>query len=141
MKRRLSEEALQARLEKIREDYARIKARVRDVGFICEGSVVERWMPCGKANCRCATDPDYRHGPYHQLSWKEEGKTVSRRLSPEHARLYQEWVANRRKLEVLVKQMKAVSRKAGRYLLDAAESPADPDRPRAQRRSGKRQPT
>lgn len=141
MKRRLSEKTLQARLQKSRQDYARIKARVRDVGFICVGSVVERFMPCGKPTCRCATDPDYRHGPYYQLSWKEEGRTVSRRLSPEHARLYQEWVANRRELESLVKQMQAVSQKAGRYLLDAAETPSDPDHPRSRGSSGKRQTT
>src|SRR5205807_9499055 len=32
----------------------------------------------------CATDRASQHGPYYQLSWKEKGKTVSRRLPAEH---------------------------------------------------------
>lgn len=137
MAKKLSPNEIQKRLRECRQHYARIKARIRDVGFICEGSLVERWMACGKPNCRCSIDPAYRHGPYYQLSWKERGKTVSRRLPPEQARLYQEWVTNRRQLDALLDQMKAVSQEAGRYLLEAAEPepqpPAPPRKPRPPR--------
>jgi hypothetical protein len=95
----------------------RIKARIREVGFIYDGSLVVRWTQCGKPNCRCREDPTKRHGPYYQLSWKEKGKTVSRRLSQEHGRLYQEWAENRRLLESIVEHMHAVSHKARRCLL------------------------
>ncbi len=74
-------------------------------------------MPCGRPNCACANDPNRRHGPYYQLSWKEHGHTVSRRLSLEEARLYQEWIANRRQLDSLLVQMKALSREAGQWML------------------------
>jgi hypothetical protein len=124
MTRRISSAQLERRLRATRRDYERLKARLHEVGFICEGSLVERWMPCGKPNCRCV-DPDQRHGPYWQLSWKEAGKTVSRRLSPEHARLYQEWIANRRQLEAIVAQMHDVSRTAHQHLLDAAATTSD----------------
>jgi hypothetical protein len=138
MKTRLSHEALKRRLRERQQEYRRIKARIQDVGFICEGSLVQRWMPCGKPNCRCSTNPKQRHGPYWQLSWKEAGRTVSRRLSPEHARLYKEWIANRRALESLLRQMQAVSRTAGRHLLAAAVEPTpDRGRPLPRRRSGK----
>jgi hypothetical protein len=138
MAKKLPPDELQKRLRTCRREYARIKARIRDVGFICEGSLVERWMACGKPNCRCSTDPTYRHGPYHQLSWKERGKTVSRRLPPGQARLYQEWIANRRQLDALLDDLKAVSREAGRYLLDAAADSAQDavalsQRPRSRR--------
>jgi len=101
------------------DGYAQLKARLRGVGFICEGSLVERWMPCGKPNCACASDRDSWHGPYFQLSWKEKGKTVSRRLSPEHATLYRQWVANRQRLQSIIQQMQKVSRRACRHLLQA----------------------
>lgn len=128
---KLSPNELQKRLRAAQEEYARLKGRIRDVGFICEGSLVERWMRCRKPNCRCAADPPQLHGPYYQLTWKERGKSVCRNLPPEHARLYQEWISNRRELDALLKQMKAVSQKAGRYLLDAATPP--PQRPRSGR--------
>lgn len=123
MKPSIPRQELQRRLRQCERDYARIKAQIRDVGFICEGSLVERWMPCGKPNCRCS-DPNQRHGPYYQLSWKQAGKTMSRRLSPEHARLYQEWITNRRQLEALVKQMRDISRTARQHLLDVIDDPA-----------------
>lgn len=126
----LSSKELQDRIRGCRKEYAELKARVREIGFICEGSLVERWMPCGKPTCRCASDPSKRHGPYHQLSWKEKGKTISRRLPPEEAKLYREWINNRRRLNALIKQMRRVSRKAGRYLLAATTDP-----PRARRRT------
>ena len=104
-------------LRQCRSQYARLKARLRQVGFICEGSLVERWMQCGKPNCACAHDPDSQHGPYFQLSWKEKGKTVSRRLPAEHAALYRQWIANRQQLQSLIEDMHQVSRKARRHLL------------------------
>ncbi len=134
MARKLTPKALQRRLRACEREYDRIKERVHDVGFICEGSLVERWTSCGKPNCRCATDPDHRHGPYYQLSWKEAGKTVSRRLPPEHARLYEEWITNRRQLNALIQQMRAVSNEAGQYLLDdAATSTLHRPRPGSRR--------
>ena len=120
MPRKLSPNKLQERLRAAQDEYGRIKARIRDVGFICEGSLLERWMTCRKPNCRCAADPPRLHGPYHQLTRKERGRTVCRNLSPEHAQLYRRWVANRRELDRLLKRMREVSEKAGRYLLDAA---------------------
>lgn len=116
---RLSRRELEARIAACQLDYRSVKARVAEVGFICEGSLVERWTRCGKPNCRCA-EPVGRHGPYHQLSWKEHGRTVSRRLTADDARLYREWIANRHQLDALVNEMKALSRQAGQYLLDGA---------------------
>jgi len=121
-------ERLQKQLQACQKDYRRIKARIRQVGFICEGSLVERWTQCGKPNCRCRSDPQQRHGPYFQLSWKEEGKTVVRRLTPEHAQLYKQWIENRRLLDSIIDAMQAVSRRAGQCML-AARSVTDRQKP------------
>jgi hypothetical protein len=109
----------QAQLRRCQTEYARLKARLREVGFICEGSLVERWMQCGKPNCACARHRARRHGPYFQLSWKTKGKTVSRRLSSAHAALYRQWVRNRQRLQSIIQQMQQVSRKARSHLLDS----------------------
>jgi len=135
-KRRISRAASARALQQCRRDYDALKAQLAEVGFICEGSLVQLYTSCGNPNCRC-TDPMRRHGPYYQLSWKEAGKTVSRRLSAEEAQLYREWISNRRRLESVVKQMQGLSRRAGEYLLaDMGRPFHGPTRPRWRRRSG-----
>jgi len=133
--RRPSNAQLERRLERLRRDYQAIKARVSEVGFICEGSLAQLYTSCGNPNCRCA-DPEHRHGPYWQLTWKEHGKTVTRRLTPEDAALYQEWIANRRQLEAALEEMRDLSRQAGEQILASRGRPYHgPERPRQQRRS------
>src|SRR5947209_2436376 len=132
---RFSEAELERRLKTCRTRYAAAKAALSAVGFTCEGSLVERSTCCHNPNCRCA-DPNQRHGPYYQLSWKAAGKTVSRLLSAEEAALYREWIDNRRRLESVLEEMRDLSRQADEYLLAKAGHPFHgPDRPRSRRRS------
>lgn len=130
----LSPEELRRRLKVCRADYAAAKARLAEVGFICEGSLVERYTRCGNPNCRCA-QPEGRHGPYYQLSWKQAGKTVSRLLSADDAAVYEEWIANRRRLDSALEDMKDLSRQAGEYLL-ASDDRTFHGPPRPGRRRG-----
>jgi uncharacterized protein DUF6788 len=51
------------------------------------GSLSERRVKCSKAGCRCAEDPQARHGPYFSLTRVVEGRTRSRFLSAEQASL------------------------------------------------------
>src|SRR5438093_12176056 len=120
--RKIADQRRRERLRQCRTEYARLKARLREVGFICEGSLVERWMQCGKPNCACASDRASQHGPYFQLSWKEKGKTVSRRLPAEHAPLYRQCIANRQRLQSIIQQMHGVSQKAHRHLPPAEKT-------------------
>jgi hypothetical protein len=134
---RLSEQ-LQSVLQRCRADYENAKAPLGDVGFICEGSLAQIRTCCRNPNCRCS-DPARRHGPYWQLTWKEAGKTVSRRLSADEARLYKEWIDNRRKLESVIREMQAVSRRAAESLLGDIGRTLQGPAPRQARSSRRRQ--
>lgn len=112
---------IEEQLRAYRKEYDRIKARIRKVGFICKGSLVERRLPCGNPNCRCHKDPEKLHGPYYQLSWKDKGKTVSHFLSPKTAHLYRQWIDNHRMLTAIMNDMLTTSRKVGN-LIRAMES-------------------
>ena len=101
--RRPTPAQLKRRLERLSAEYQAAKAKFAEVGFTCEGSLIERYTTCNNPNCRC-TDPEQRHGPYWQLSCKHAGKTVSRVLSAEDAALHQEWIANRRRLDATLKE-------------------------------------
>ena len=91
-----------------------VKARLAGLGFVLQGSVTERWMECGKAACSCHVDEEARHGPYYQWSWKSEGRTRSVYLDEDQAAICRRWIDNNRRLEEIVKQLRAVSLRAAR---------------------------
>lgn len=131
----MTEPRLKRRLQRVSRDYETLKTRLAKVGFICEGSLAELSTSCGNPNCRCR-NLDQRHGPYWQLTWKQAGKTVTRRLPAQDAQLYQQWINNRRQLEAVLDQMRDLSRQAGEYTLaDKGRPFHGPKRPRRRRHS------
>jgi len=112
----------QRRLAALEAELARLKAEIASVGLVSPGSVVRRFMPCGKPGCRCQGDPPQLHGPYWQWSHKVDGKTITRRLTPDQAGLYQQWIANRRRIDQLLARMEQVSSQAAEILLRDAEA-------------------
>ena len=100
---------LQRKLYSYAKQYKKVKDQMHDVGFICTGSLVERRMTCGNPKCPCSRNPEKLHGPYHQLSWKEKGKSVSRFLSADEVPLYLEWIDNRQKLTAITDRMYDIS--------------------------------
>ncbi len=103
-------------LDACRQAYDNLKHQLADIGFICVGTVLEVYEPCGKKGCRCHADPPRLHGPYYRWTRKVAGKTVSVRLSPQKAPVYLKCVANRRALQSILDQMTDVSMQAIRLL-------------------------
>lgn len=97
--------------------YRDLQDQVRELGFIAPGSVIERYTVCGSFGCRCHADPPHRHGPYYQYTRKLAGKTLTRRLDPEQAQTYRDWIANRRRLDDLLAKMDELSRQAAELLI------------------------
>jgi len=67
-------------------------------------------MKCGKARCACAADPTKRHGPYFELTYKANGKTVNVKLSPEAAPLYKAAAQQYRKLKTQLNRLDKLSK-------------------------------
>jgi hypothetical protein len=67
-------------------------------------------MKCGKAQCACASDATKRHGPYFELTYKAEGKTVNVKLSPEAAPLYRAAAQQYRKWKALLARLDRLSK-------------------------------
>ena len=53
------------------ERYEELKRSIAELGFFRYGSLVRRFMPCGKAGCRCQASPPKLHGPYYTTSGHE----------------------------------------------------------------------
>ena len=92
----------------------RIVAELGQLGFTLPGTITTRTVTCGRASCRCATDPDQRHGPYIQWSRTVKGRTVNKMLSVEQLERYQPWIDNQRRLRDLAKQLETLSMEAMR---------------------------
>ena len=86
-----------------------ILAEIASLGYCLPGSVVERTSRCGNPNCRCHRDPAYRHGPYRSWTRTVAGKTVTRNLSDDQVRRYQDWFDNDRRLKTLVNELEELS--------------------------------
>ena len=109
-----------AGLERCHDKYETLKSQIGQLGYVMQGSVVQRTKQCGQPNCRCHLGPEHEHGPYYQWTRKVNAKTVTKLLSPAEARVYQECIRNGRKLKKLVAKMYELSARAARYLADDA---------------------
>jgi hypothetical protein len=102
--------------------FQELKRGLHQLEYFCKGTVLKRMMKCGKSQCACASDPDKRHGPYFELTYKANGKTVNVKLSPETAPLYQAASLQYRKLKTLVDRLEKLSQAILRRQAKLAQS-------------------
>ena len=100
--------ATETKLARLGQDFERIKAEIRALGYVIPGTVQRRLYRCGKANCRCVTE-GILHGPYLQWTRKIGGKTVNINLEPEAAKLVKDWIRNNRMLRKLCRRLEKTS--------------------------------
>jgi hypothetical protein len=119
-------------LQALRIRRRELAAAITGVGFTATGTVLQVRTVCGSPGCACHADPAKRHGPYWQHTCKIRNKTVTQRLTPAQAALYQEWISNERALRDLLTQMQQLSDQARELLLtvppehqSAAANPRD----------------
>jgi len=66
---------LQDRLDQLRSELA-------SIGELRPGTLTQRFLQCGKPTCRCSDPQHPGHGPYWSLTFKSNGKTVTRSVPP-----------------------------------------------------------
>jgi hypothetical protein len=88
------------------------------LGFTLPGTISVRTVTCGRATCRCAKDPDQRHGPYIQWFHTVKGRTVNKMLTAEQLERYQPWIDNGRRVHELAHQLETLSLQAMRTAED-----------------------
>lgn len=115
---------LAQRLADYQHRYRQLAAQLAEIGFIANGTVIQRSTRCGTPGCHCHAEPPRLHGPYYQWTTKVAGKTVTRRLTEREAALHQEWIANNRQLRQLIAQMRQISARAAELIL-TTDTPTD----------------
>jgi hypothetical protein len=101
-----------------------LQAELAEVGFALPGTINVAMNRCGKPNCACHQDPPRLHGPYITWTRKVNGKTVTRRLTPEQLARYKPWFENDRRLRQLTRELETLSLQAA----EQAEGWADAQR-------------
>lgn len=109
--------SIDQRLRDYERQYKKLASELTEIGYLWNGTVTRQMLTCGRDSCACRRDKKARHGPYEYWSTKVKGKTVSGRLSPEEADLYEEWINNRRRLVAIERQMIALSKKVAPLIL------------------------
>jgi hypothetical protein len=70
--------------------------------FVTSGTLHTRTKCCGNPNCRCATDPAARHGPYFEWSRRKDNRLVHKIVSPQQAAYVAQAIANHREIRKLL---------------------------------------
>ena len=122
----------------LQQNYQELQRALSQVGYFRRGTLLKRFMPCGKPGCACQASPPRLHGPYYQWTRKVDGKTVTVRLTLEQAQLLAAWIDNGRQLDRIVAQMERLSLRATDRLLKELPSPTR--KASAARAQGKRAP-
>jgi hypothetical protein len=114
-----------AQTERHAQRFQELKRGLDQLEYFCKGTVLKRMMKCGKAACACHSDPDKRHGPYFELTYKANGKTVNVKLTPEAAPLYRAASLQYLKLKTLLSRLEKLSQTILRQQAKLAQSPRD----------------
>jgi hypothetical protein len=120
----------------ILHQYKKLTRALSHFGYFRHGTLLKRFMACGKPGCACQATPPRLHGPYYQWTRKVEGKTVTLRLSREQSELFAVWIAAGRRLDRIIAQMEHLSLRATDRLLK--KLPPAAQKPGATRDHGKR---
>lgn len=108
----------------LQQRYQKLQAALGRVGYFRRGTLLKRFMACGKPGCACQASPPRLHGPYYQWTRKVAGKTVTVRLTSEQAQSVAQWIEAGREIERIIAQMEQLSLRATDRLLAESSSPA-----------------
>jgi len=119
------------------KNYQQLQRALAGIGYFRRGTLLKRFMACGKPGCACQATPPRLHGPYYQWTRKVDGKTVTVRLSREQADLMAGWIATGRELDRIVAEMERISLQVTDRALKQlpAASHKVPDGPRRSKRA------
>lgn len=97
----------------------RIRSTLGQFELLCSGTLAQRMMKCGKPNCRCASDPAARHGPYYEWGRMRAGKLVHRYVTAQQAQILRQAIDNYRQVKALLRQWEENTER----LIDAKQPP------------------
>ena len=122
-----------------------LAAQLAEAKPMRRGSVSERYVKCNRAGCPCAEREDARHGPYFSVTRIVKGKTRSRWLDAEEAKIVRAQVETGHEFREQIEAYWQACERWADAELEATEAPSqeavkkggskEPSRPRSSQRS------
>lgn len=106
-------------VQRARDRIQSIRTSVAGFELLCSGTLSKRMMKCGKPNCRCASDPAARHGPYYEWARMRAGKPTHRYVSQQQAQILRQAIDNYRRIKTLLRDWEESTER----LIDAEQPP------------------
>ena len=91
------------KVKAMERSYDGLRKELGKSGYLWEGTVLRRFVSCGKKACGCRKGTG--HGPYYYWTRKAKGKTVTRMLSDDEGKLFMSWSKNRQDVKKTLKRM------------------------------------
>ena len=93
-------------LKTLQQRYALLTTQLGKLGLVLQGTITKRTImrddPKNPGNQKA-------YGPYYQWTRKQRGKTITVNLTASQAKTYQKANDNNRKMEKVIKEMRALS--------------------------------
>ena len=81
-----------------------IRRQIAALHLVAQGTISKRTKVCGRPNCRCAQDPEARHGPYYEWTRRENGRYAHTVISAEQAEKLGVAIDNNRRVLALLRR-------------------------------------
>jgi hypothetical protein len=118
-------------IERLQSQMEKLVREIGALGPMRRGSLVERYLPCGRPGCHCGRSDSRGHGPKYSLTYKVKGRTKTEYVSPEQVPWVREQLQNHARFLELSKQLVETSEQIGRLRLEG-------EREGSKKNSGKR---
>ena len=116
---------------------ATIQRQISQLGDMRSGSITTTGGRCGNARCHCHQKDDPGHGPFHRLTRKISGKTVTETFStPASLRKAQNEIAGYHRFRELSRELLEVNEKICRAR--PVEDTLTPEEKKRRKRSGRK---
>jgi len=86
-----------------------IRKELNGLGFVVSGTLHHRMKKCGKPTCKCATDPEARHGPYYEWGRMRGKKLAQNTVTPAQAKLLERGIENHKRAQALLDEWERLS--------------------------------
>jgi len=109
-------------LKHYEEERDALLKEIQTIGDMRRGTLIERYIPCGRKGCRCTRPGNKGHGPKYSLTYKVEGKTITEYIRADQVKQVREQVANHQRFRTLYRKLVEVNEKICRLRFEEDEA-------------------
>ena len=128
-------------LERLEQNRDCLLDEIRTIGDMRRGTLVERYIPCGKPGCHCTRPDSKGHGPKYSLTYKIKGKTKTEYVPPGQVERVREQLANHQRFISRCRELTEINEKICRLRVEEKNDEAKKNSGRRSNKKSRRKST